>query len=794
VGVDAVDVHLTAAPAQKVHRGYRGHFLSSDDLLNKIWYAGAYTVQINTDSSGTAKSWPYEQGEADHADAQVPGADPGKEVIFDGGKRDRIVWQGDLAIQAPVTFLSTDDREAVDNSLSSLAGQQLDDGFMPAESQVGQHNRDELRNYGEYVTWFVYNMYEHYLYTGDRDYLARWYPSLNRAIAWLESVRRQDDQGLIGFGAVGSCGHYGYSDCGHETYVNALYVRNLRQMAELAAAQGDDARSATYAQRAEDVARKINAQLWDDETGAYRLSREIPNAYPQDANAAAVLTGVADKDQAHRAMRYLHANSWGRLGALTVSPSTPNRSLSPFYAPLPSAFEADARLSLVDPSQVAQQSGVDLIRRFWGWMLQQDPGSTFWEHVEPDGTPNLKQFSSLAHGWASGPTITLTTKVLGVAPNGPGFSTYSVAPHPDSLSWAEGTVPTPHGDLDASWRHTDDGAFTMTLDAPSGTTGQVRVPTFGDAVDVTFDGRTVWTGDHGSARLENGYVVIDDVPAGDHQIRSRPSSATRATTADVSVTPASTATEPGSIEHLAVTVAGNAPQRLTGTLDTSVPEGWVASPTPVAVDLPSFGRPVSRTYDVYVYVPDSATSGSHVVTASFTGSGVSGSDTANLRLVKSVSLFDFEDGTQGWVAGQNVASVARVASFANGPGKPFAGQGALEATTKPVAADALKSVMVSPSTPLDLTEAKQLLVHVDSYGGAPGASGYEAVVTLTGAGGDELTKHVPMSSDAWNEIPVDVSGWAARSSVSRVEVGFRALGTSTTWQPRFQVDDVRWVG
>jgi hypothetical protein len=29
----------------------------------------------------------------------VPHADPGKEVIFDGAKRDRVVWQGDLAVQ-----------------------------------------------------------------------------------------------------------------------------------------------------------------------------------------------------------------------------------------------------------------------------------------------------------------------------------------------------------------------------------------------------------------------------------------------------------------------------------------------------------------------------------------------------------------------------------------------------------------------------------------------------------------------------------------------------------------------
>ena len=56
---------------------YAGTFLSSDDGSNKAWYAGAYTVQLNTDSPASAKSWPYEAGERDHADNPVPHADPG---------------------------------------------------------------------------------------------------------------------------------------------------------------------------------------------------------------------------------------------------------------------------------------------------------------------------------------------------------------------------------------------------------------------------------------------------------------------------------------------------------------------------------------------------------------------------------------------------------------------------------------------------------------------------------------------------------------------------------------------
>lgn len=521
VDLGAASLDFGAAPQQADPADYQGWFLSSDNELNKIWYSGAYTVQLDTWMSDTAKSWPYQTGEADHSDAQVPGADPGKEVIFDGAKRDRVVWQGDLAVQAPVTYLTTDDVPAVDNSLSSLASQQLPDGYMPAESLVGQHNQDEIRTYGEYVTWFVQNHYTHWLYTGDQAYLAKWWPQLTKAMAWLESVRAQDPKGLISFAQVGSCGHYGYSDCGHETYVNALYKRNLDEMATLAKSRGDGSDAATYTARATDVKNAINSQLWDATTGAYRLSTEIPNAYPQDANATAVLTGIASADQSTRAMDYLRQNSWSTYGPLTVSPSTPNSSIQPFYEPLPSGFEASARLDLPDPTGAQQAQALQLMRTFWGHELSEDPGGTLWEKANLDGDPGIAQFTSLAHGWAAGPTISLTNQVLGVQPTGAGFSRYSIVPTPGGLSWAQGSVPTPHGNISASWTSSSHG-FTLHATAPHGTVGDLAVPTGGHKVRVQLDGRTVWDGSHavGGAHVSSDGVTVRvrSVPSGHHTL------------------------------------------------------------------------------------------------------------------------------------------------------------------------------------------------------------------------------------------------------------------------------------
>lgn len=790
VEVDDVAMRFTAAQGQEDLDDYRGHFLSSDHLLNKIWYAGAYTVQINTDRPDTAKQWPYAAGERDHADDVVPGANPDTDVIFDGGKRDRIVWQGDLAVQDPVAYVSTYDTPAVENSLSSLAGQQLDDGYMPAASQVGPHNAGELRVYGEYVTWFVSNMAEHYRWTGDRAYLERWWPAMRRAVDWLEGQR--DDTGLLSMAASGSCGHYGYRNCGHETYNNALYAKILDQMAGLAADVGTPDARKTYADRAEAVRAAVNDQLWDEQAGAYRLSTEIPGAFPQDGNAAAVLADIASPAQAKRAMGYLQRNNWTDIGALTVSQSTPNASLPPFHAPLPSWLEVDARLTAPGASALDQHSAFELMGRFWGWMLRQDPGSTFWEHVLPGGNPNLAQFSSLAHGWGAGPTVSMTTKVLGVSPTGPGFRRFEVRPHPGSLSWAEGTVPTPHGDVRAAWQRTGRD-FQLDASVPSGTEADLAVPAESQRVRVTLDGKVVWNGMSGPARPQDGYATVAGVGPGNHVLRVLPLDEPT-TEASLLLSPSSTVAEPGDLQAFDATVTGRAPNRIKGTIEVVTPEGWLASEQVIPVDLASNGRPVSESYRFFVRVPDDAGSGTFAIEARLSAGGQSDVERSTVRLSRTETISDFESGTQGWQAGTNVASVAAVSSFANGPGRPFAGSGALEATATAAPANAERIVFLGPEQPLDLAEAQSVLVRLDGYGGAPGASGYQGVVRLTGVNGEVLEKAFAISPDAWNTLELDTAAWAGRSAVTRIEVSFAATGSTTEWLPRFQIDAVEWVG
>ena len=50
------DAAVHAGPDRVKPRDYPNYFRSNDDLLNKLWYAGAYTVQTNTIAPDTGRS------------------------------------------------------------------------------------------------------------------------------------------------------------------------------------------------------------------------------------------------------------------------------------------------------------------------------------------------------------------------------------------------------------------------------------------------------------------------------------------------------------------------------------------------------------------------------------------------------------------------------------------------------------------------------------------------------------------------------------------------------------------
>ena len=81
----------------------------------------------------------------------------------------------------------------------------------------------------------------------------------------------------------------------------------------------------------------------------------------------------------------------------------------------------------------------------------------------------------LSHGWCSTPLVQMSQRILGVEPTSPGFKTMAIRPHVGDLTWAKGTVPTPHGDIVVSWKWADD-KLALDVTIPTGTEADVILP------------------------------------------------------------------------------------------------------------------------------------------------------------------------------------------------------------------------------------------------------------------------------------------------------------------------------
>jgi hypothetical protein len=472
VTIDALGLRFT--PFLGLADTYQGCFESSDAELNRIWYAGAYTLELNT--------------------VRRP---DGSDVIVDGAKRDREVWIGDLAVQSRIEYLTHYRAEPIRTALADMADRQRHDGSIPPSS---------FMEYGlvmyDYYAWWVVASVEYVHYTGDLAFAAQYYPHMWRQLDWFTS--RTGPHGLVvkdtGIEWALSLGRNG-----ELTYLNAVYYQALLEGARLADVLMYPADAALWRERAATVRAAMNARLFDRQRGVYVTSDQDREHIPQDGNALAVLFGIAPPEWHAGILAYLREHMWTPYGSTTVDRAyghdlMHDKRIWPFAG----YFELEARFASGD-----DESAFDLLRRQWGHMVRNGPG-TMWEWMQADGTLE-SGFTSLAHGWSAGATAALTERVLGVRLVDPLYRRLEVVPHPGDLRWARGSVPTPHGAVEVSWARWDD-LFQQRVSVPTGTAARLGVPVDGQGAVVFVNGQLAWDGARGvrfGAQTDGRYVYLD---------------------------------------------------------------------------------------------------------------------------------------------------------------------------------------------------------------------------------------------------------------------------------------------
>lgn len=517
VTINNVSLELSFQPTWSNLRAYQGYFHSNDDLLNKIWYSGAYTIQTNALHPSTGRAWPGPDSQwLNNGDIGT-----GNTINTDGAKRDRTVWPGDMGVAISAAFYSTGDIESVKNSLATLYSIQAEDGLLPFSGPPLLATNSDT-----YHMWTMIGTYNYVLYSGDLDFIREIWA---KYLAAMDFVANQLDSSLGLLNITGYTEDWGrfYTDSTSAS-AQMLYYRTLVTGSALATWLGDTTGvNSTWLDSASQLQSAINARLWDETSGAFDNSVESRDnntgLHPQDGNALAVLFGVvnATSDQGKDISTSLTQN-WTPIGA--ESPELPGE-VSPFI----SSFEIQAHL-LAGQTQRA----LDLIRTSWGWYLNNENGtqSTMVEGYLVDGSFGYRHdagyqedysYTSHSHGWATGPVTALTEYVLGLSITSLAGATWQLAPQFGDLQHVEGGFTTSLGKYSAAWTVEDDGGYVLDYSAPEGTSGVLVLPVSsqGGRYRIAVDGQVMMANFSQSQSVEtgnNGNLYIIEGRGGKHRI------------------------------------------------------------------------------------------------------------------------------------------------------------------------------------------------------------------------------------------------------------------------------------
>ncbi len=397
-------------------------------------------------------------------------------AIVDGAKRDRVVWSGDLGTEAPTIFLSTDNTAYVRGSLRILASNQVADGEtgtnVDPTAPLGTFPAAGTPYSTSYSMDTVNDIALYYLYTGDLGFVRVEWPMITRELAYSRTL--VDQRGLlVTDGQDGQdWDYYDGAKTGEVTAYNDIYYETLTEAATMASALGLAEQASLYKSDAADLRTAINRYLFNPSTGLYGLSNLEPAVTAQDANALAVLDGIPPPaTQSTILARLVDTLPMTPFGPDAFTANAGYRSqISPFVT-------SDEVRALFETDQDA--AALSLITMLWGHMDAPGPDDTSadWELVGVNGQPGFGNDTSLAHGWSSGATADLSSYVLGVTPDTAGFRRWTVQPHPGTLSWSKGDVPTPDGTITVQWTQSASSRrFDLQVDSPSGTRGLISVP------------------------------------------------------------------------------------------------------------------------------------------------------------------------------------------------------------------------------------------------------------------------------------------------------------------------------
>ncbi|KAI1796990.1 Six-hairpin glycosidase [Ganoderma leucocontextum] len=502
LSIDDLWVHFTAMPhwADDSLQKYTGWFHSNDEKLNRslvtvdptrgdaLNFLGAITSNSTVD--GTLDWW---------LNTTITN---GTSTLTDGAKRDRLVWSGDMAIAVPGIAVTTFDLISIRNALDSLFNLQNANGQLPYAGYPFNKLSVVSFTYHLYALIGVGNFYH---WSGDQSYVDEKWSQWKAGLEW--AAAQIDNTSLANVTAFADWLRSGMG--GHNIEANSILFYTLNLGVTLAENQKDSVTADRWSRLAAGIQSAAISLLWQPDVGLFK-DNETTTLAPQDGNAWAVKSGlVTNASQIVQISEALQAR-WGQYGA-------PAPEAADVVSPFISGFELEAHFTANRTT-----AALTLIRNMWADFMLDDPrmtNSTFIEGYSTTGELHYAPYTndpriSHAHGWATGPTSSLTTYIGGIQLLSEAGATWAIVPQVGDLTDVDAGFTTSLGGFSSKWS-TKGNVFRLEINTPKGTTGTVEVPLPGNHTSAVLTA----TGRKGGVvhADESGRYWVKGLVGGDHE-------------------------------------------------------------------------------------------------------------------------------------------------------------------------------------------------------------------------------------------------------------------------------------
>ena len=351
-----------------------------------------------------------------------------QDQLWDGIKRDRLVWIGDLAPELKTIKYVFGDIKEVEEALLNTAS-------------VLDFKDTWINTLPTYSLWWIINLEEWCFYKGDNSLIIS---NKENVSAMIEQIIRNVDENGV--------------------FLKDDFIDWPSKDTE-SAKEGIKALSKMFFDAAKKICDILSLTELSEKCEEYAnsLAKFKCSSHGYKQIASLLLLNNMEDDECHKVL--------SRDGA---------KGLSTFM----SYYIFSALGKVLDEGDV-----LEIVKEYYGKML--DLGATsFWEDFDIEWAENACRIDeistegksdvhgdngrfcyigfrhSLCHGWASGPVPFITEYVLGVNVLTPSCDSIKLTPHLANLDYAKGSIATPHGKVEIYHKKDKNGKIITEVKAP----------------------------------------------------------------------------------------------------------------------------------------------------------------------------------------------------------------------------------------------------------------------------------------------------------------------------------------